>query len=126
MRPSILLVVAACLRIHGTHRPEAAPSPAPPSVAEGAAIVTRAQCGRCHGGGAGLAVQPAPRQKSCAGCHAWIHDTRDDATEREIQAEIYPKWDQYVAHVKSYLAVPDLGAAGARLDPAWMSAFLRD
>src|SRR6185369_2816137 len=70
-------------------------------------------------------IDAAPRARSCSGCHAWIHGTREDHDERDRQSLIYPRWDQYVENVHSYLAVPDLAAAGARLDPAWVSRFLR-
>src|SRR6185369_8042823 len=70
-------------------------------------------------------IDAAPRARSCSGCHAWIHGTREDHDERDRQSLIYPRWDQYVENVHSYLAVPSLAAAGARLDPAWVSRFLR-
>jgi cytochrome c2 len=118
MRLAILVLAAAVL-------PRAAAAGDDPVlVARGARLVREAECGRCHAVAA-LDLEAAPRERSCSGCHAWIRGTRDDDEARAREARVYPLWNQYVAHVKSYLAVPDLAAAGARLDPAWVSRFLR-
>lgn len=94
-------------------------------VARGARLVQKGECARCHdtSGLPGAAV--VARERSCSGCHAWIHATAGDAEAIDHQSERFPKWEQYVENVHSYLAVPSLAAAGARLDPAWVSRFLR-
>jgi mono/diheme cytochrome c family protein len=120
-----LAVVAAAAAAAAADSPTPAPAPAPAPARNARRILMHSECGRCHGVAA-LGLPSAPRVKSCADCHAWIHGTRDDADERARQARIYPLWNQYVHNVKSYLAVPDLASAGARLDPAWVSAFLRE
>jgi mono/diheme cytochrome c family protein len=94
-------------------------------LARGAALVAAGECSRCHGVAGLEEVEPAPRERSCAGCHEWIRSTRDDADARRRLARTYPLWPRYVRNVKSFLDVPDLGAAGRRLDPAWLARYLR-
>jgi mono/diheme cytochrome c family protein len=92
-------------------------------VARGRALVEEAQCGRCHTLPDG--VPPTPRARSCAGCHAWIHASREDAAQAARARRDFPLWDRYMASVASFLAVPDLRASAARLDPAFIAAYLR-
>lgn len=92
-------------------------------VGAGRGLSARAECTRCHAGVGDVAV--APRETSCASCHAWIAGSRHDAVERERGRAEFPLWDRYVERVDSFLAVPDLASAGARLDPAWVASYLR-
>jgi mono/diheme cytochrome c family protein len=92
---------------------------------DGQALVARGQCARCHALTGLPGVAAAPRDRSCAGCHAWIHGTAEDPRARARQQRTFPSWDRYVNNVRSFLAVPDLGTAAARLDPAWMARYLR-
>jgi mono/diheme cytochrome c family protein len=94
-------------------------------VARGARLLQKGECARCHDTSGLPGATVAARERSCAGCHAWIHATAGDADAIERQSGRFPRWEQYVENVHSYLAVPSLAAAGARLDPAWVSRFLR-
>ncbi len=92
--------------------------------ARGAALFDAFECGHCH-----TAVGRAPhadRGRSCSGCHAWIAASRYDGFERARGRETFRDWDAAVRNVESYLAVPDLAAAGARLDRRWIARYLRD
>jgi mono/diheme cytochrome c family protein len=91
----------------------------------GQRIVGRAQCGRCHAlpGSGGRA--PAARERSCAGCHAWIHDSLEDPGAAAEARRRFPLWDRYQKNVRSFLAVPDLAASAGRLDEAFLARYLR-
>ena len=93
------------------------------AIAAGKALVEKLECTRCHAATGMAAAQP--KERSCAGCHAWIAATKHDPVERERQRERFPYWDTYIEHVDSFLAVPDLAAAGGRLDPAWVASYVR-
>ncbi len=95
---------------------EAADAPPP-------AAFTTLQCTACH---VIPTVAAAPRTESCAGCHAWIESVAQNPAARAKAMEIFPKWPRYEVDVKTYFAVPDLGVAAARLDPAWVRAYLAD
>src|SRR5690348_1800766 len=86
-------------------------------VARGAELLAKNECSRCHAGTGIAELDPAPVGVSCAGCHAWIRDSAADPVEREIQKKRFPLWDLYEHRVTHFLAVPDLAASGARLDP---------
>jgi mono/diheme cytochrome c family protein len=94
-----------------------------PDIERGQVLVERAECGRCHVLPATVAA--TPRQRSCAGCHAWIRGAREDATVAVRERKIYPLWDRYMATVSSFLDVPDLTASAARLAPDFMASYLR-
>jgi len=64
----------------------------PDLVARGRQLVEQAECGRCHALPA--AVASAPRQRSCAGCHAWIHATVADPAAAARERRRYPLWDR--------------------------------
>lgn len=93
-------------------------------LARGARLFVEQECVRCHAV-SGRDVAPAPRARSCAGCHAWIAGTRREPSAYAEQYERFPMWDRYVENVASFLAVPDLGVSAARLDPAWIARYLR-
>ena len=95
------------------------------AIEEGRKLVEKLQCSRCHSAEA-LPVAAAPRATSCAGCHAWIQGTAHDSLEYEKQKKRFPYWDRYVENVGSFLAVPDLATAGARLDEEWIARYVRD
>jgi len=88
------------------------------------ALVEKGECSRCHGV-EGLGLHPAPRERSCAGCHAWIHGSRGDPAATAAGRARYPRWDRYVANIASFLEVPDLAASAARLRPDFVASFLR-
>jgi mono/diheme cytochrome c family protein len=92
-------------------------------LARGRALVEQAQCGRCHT--LPDPIAPVPRARSCAGCHAWIHASGEDPAQAARARRDFPLWDRYLANVASFLAVPDLRASGARLDPAFVARYLR-
>ena len=98
----------------------AAPSPA-------AQLFSDAGCVLCHGVPAKLPDVAEPsRQDSCTGCHIWVREVAADPDRRAKAQAIFPKWDRYERNVASYLSVPSLDAAMARLDPVWVRAYLRD
>lgn len=94
-------------------------------IARGKALVEKLQCTRCHAA-SGMQVAAATRNTSCSGCHAWISGSKHDSVEYERQRARFPYWDRYVENVGSFLAVPDLAAAGSRLDAKWVAAYVRD
>jgi mono/diheme cytochrome c family protein len=111
-----------------TRPPAATVEEAPPSAAQraaGAALVAAGECSRCHAVTGLPGVAAAPRDLSCAGCHAWIHATADDPAARARERRRFPTWDRYVNNVRSFLALPDLGLAAARLDRRWLARYLR-
>jgi len=46
--------------------------------------------------------------------------------KRERAKAIFPKWERYENNVATYLAVPSLSAAMARLEPEWVGEYLSD
>jgi cytochrome c2 len=49
-----------------------------------------------------------------------------DPEKRDKAMSYFPKWERYERNVSSYLAVPSLTAAMARLEPAWVASYLVD
>lgn len=104
-----------------------------PSVARGggtpgatpasAAAWEAGDCELCH---VVPGVGEAGRTASCAGCHAWIREVAADPAKREKAMAVFPLWERYERTTHSYLRVPSLEAAMARLDPDWVSAYLAD
>lgn len=86
---------------------------AEPPPSDGAALVVRFECNRCHEG-AGLATPTAA--KACVGCHAAIHagtfEAPDDALHR---------WQKNVVDL---VVVPSLASIGQRLQRGWVRDFL--
>ncbi len=80
-------------------------------------------CATCHDV-PGQAEEP--RATSCAGCHDWIRATAADPARRERALAAFPLWERYERNVVSYLDVPSLEAAMARLEPEWVAAYLED
>jgi mono/diheme cytochrome c family protein len=66
------------------------------------------------------------RLSSCVGCHAGVKGVSANPSARAKAMQIFPKWERYERNVHSYAAVPDLGAAFARLEPSWIARYLRD
>lgn len=98
-------------------RAEPAPSP------DGLAVMKGAQCAACH---AVPTVAEPPRTESCVGCHQWVRTVSATPEARAVAVRLFPLWPRYERSVASYFHVPDLGAAAARLDPAWVRAYLAD
>jgi hypothetical protein len=111
--------------------PQQAPSPlaanAPPvtTLARGRRVVEQAQCGRCHALPGSGGRPTAPRGQSCAGCHGWIHASREDPDAAAEGRRQFPRWERYQETVRSFLAVPDLATSAARLDEAFTARYLR-
>ena len=80
-------------------------------------------CNLCHQV-PGFAV--APRTDSCSGCHVWIRKIAADPNTRQKAMQVFPKWERYERNVATYMAVPDLNAAIARLDADWVRNYLED
>lgn len=70
--------------------------------------------------------EAAPRTASCAGCHVWIKQVQASPAKRERAMAVFPLWERYERSVASYLGVPSLEAAMARLEPAWVGSYLSD
>ncbi len=68
----------------------------------------------------------ASRLDNCATCHAWIRDVAATPAKRAKAMEAFPLWERYEANTRSYLQVPPLDAAMARLDPDWVATYLAD
>lgn len=92
-------------------------------AAPGPELAAAAGCNQCH---LVPEVAAAPRTASCTLCHAWIHEVAADSAKRAVAMRVFPNWTRYEHNVRSYAAVPDLGAAFARLEPAWLDAYLAD
>lgn len=97
-------------------------SEAAPGDAATAAFVA-GDCARCH---VVPLVAPLARQDSCTDCHVWIKAVAADPAKRAKALSVFPYWERYERVVASYLQVPSLDAAMARLDPAWVGRYLRD
>ncbi|MCB9674152.1 MAG: hypothetical protein H6737_03495 [Alphaproteobacteria bacterium] len=100
-----------------TAQPGAAPSPA------AAKAFAKGNCNLCH---AVPGIDVATKDESCTGCHIWIRDTSRDPAKRETAMQYFPLWERYEKNVASYLEVPSLSAAMARLEPAWIESYLAD
>jgi len=80
-------------------------------------------CSLCHQAD-GMPL--ASRQDSCHDCHVWIRDVSNDPDKRHRALQLFPLWERYETNVTSYLSVPNLDAAMARLEPAWFQTWLAD
>ena len=80
-------------------------------------------CARCH---EVPGREPEPRVRSCATCHEWVHDVAARPAARARAMELFPDWERYERTVHSYLEVPSLAAAMARLEPRWLDGYLQD
>ncbi len=83
----------------------------------------KGDCSSCH---QVPGLPAAGRLESCSECHAWIRRIATVPEARTKAMEIFPHWERYERNVASYLAVPDLSAAMARLDPQWVTSWLAD
>lgn len=70
--------------------------------------------------------RPVDRTESCTSCHVWIRAIAANPDARATAIQLFPKWERYETNVHSYMPVPDLAAALARLEPAWVRAWLAD
>lgn len=95
---------------------------ASPSEASLAAL-RAGDCALCH---EVPGVPPPDRTTSCSGCHAWIRAVATDPTRRARALEAFPLWERYERVTHSFVVVPSLTAAMARLDPEWVAAWLAD
>lgn len=96
---------------------------APDASERGRAAMVQAGCTLCH---AVAATPTAARTDGCASCHAWIRAVAANPDASAAAREVFPAWDRYARNVHTYLAVPSLDAAAARLDPAWVRRYLAD
>lgn len=116
------LVGALCAALPACALVLANPSTAAPAP-EALAAFQRGNCNLCH---AVPGIDPPPREESCTGCHVWIRSTSRDPRKREAAMGIFPLWERYERTVVSYMEVPSLDAAMARLDPEWVTTWLAD
>lgn len=98
----------------------AAPQASPEAIA---AAFVAGDCNRCH---TVPGVADATRVDSCTGCHVWIRAVAADPAKREKAMAVFPLWERYERNVATYLEVPSLDAAMARLEPEWVRAYLHD
>lgn len=103
----------------------AGPDGAPAGGAEhlGLKVLREADCAVCH---VIPEVAEPPRTESCVSCHAWVKAVSANPKSRAAAMSVFPKWERYERNVRTYAQVPDLGAAAARLDPAWWRSYLAD
>lgn len=113
---SMLALVPACV-LALVDTGAAAP---PPTALD---VFRRGNCNLCH---VVPGLEAPMRDESCTGCHVWIRETSRDPRRREIAMGIFPHWERYERSVGTYLQVPSLDAAMARLDPAWVKRWLAD
>jgi len=102
-------------------RPATGGPPATPEEID--AAWTTGDCARCH-------VVPdhaeEPRVRNCTTCHEWVRDVSASPKARARALELFPDWERYERNVRSYLPVPSLAAAMARLEPSWVDGYLAD
>ena len=133
MRIARLAVVLVALACGSTRTPAAppdppapsvpAPPPTPPAAVTASEAFVAGDCNRCHHV---PDVPDAGRLDSCEGCHVWIRRVSRDPAKRAKAMEVFPLWERYEKNVASYMEVPSLPAAMARLDPDWVRSYLQD
>jgi mono/diheme cytochrome c family protein len=101
-----------------------APGPAEAVPDAAVSAFRRGDCHRCHAVTPG--IEAAPRSESCTTCHLWIRGVAADPVKREKALALFPLWPRYERTVATYLDVPGLEAAMARVDPAWIERYLAD
>ncbi len=118
---ALIAGVLGCLALSASAQDPVPPS-ADPSPARSEAWQVGG-CALCHV----VPGQPtAAREDSCADCHAWIRKVAASPDARTRAMEIFPLWERYEKNVATYLPVPSLAAAMARLEPAWVDRYLQD
>ena len=88
-----------------------------------AAALHSGDCARCH---QVPGTEPLGRIDSCHSCHVWVKDVAGDPVRRDKAKAVFPLWERYEKNVATYLEVPSLEAAMARLDPEWVRKYLKD
>ena len=114
--PPLLLPALAFVAVLGDAPPAQSTAPGAPVEA-----LVAAQCHLCH---RAASLPKAGLTESCEGCHAWIRETSASPTARAQALTLFPLWPRYETNVQSYLQVPDLDAAMARLRPDWARRYL--
>jgi mono/diheme cytochrome c family protein len=114
-----LAVVATCALLAATSVDEAS-SQQPTALDEAWSV---GDCGRCH---EVPGRDEVPRVDNCSTCHIWIRTVAGNPRARERAIEVFPHWERYERNTHSYLAVPRLEPAMARLEPSWVRAWLQD
>ena len=114
--PPLLLPALAFVAVLGDAPPAQSTAPGAPVEA-----LVAAQCHLCH---RAASLPKAGLTESCEGCHAWIRETSASPTARAQALTLFPLWPRYEENVQSYLQVPDLDAAMARLRPDWARRYL--
>lgn len=119
LRAAVLVLLAGCAASAAPVRPIGPPA----SPESGLAVLRDADCATCH---TIPDVEAPGRTTSCVGCHAWVKAVSQNPKARAVAMSVFPRWERYERTVRSYAEVPDLGAAAARLDPAWWGRYLHD
>jgi mono/diheme cytochrome c family protein len=83
----------------------------------------RGSCDVCH---EVPGLPEASRTDSCHSCHVWIHEVSAKPSARKKAMAIFPHWERYERNVVSYMEVPSLASARARLEPGWVATWLAD
>jgi len=120
VRRGLVVLLAALAVVGMTTAGGAQPGNLPVSLAE---AWTTGDCARCH---VVPGTEPLPRVENCTVCHEWIRTVAASPRATERARELFPKWDRYARNTRSYLAVPSLSAAMARLEPTWVRGWLSD
>ena len=95
------------------------------AISEGAAVIAKHQCTRCHeiDGLAG-----AGRPYDCVSCHIFLKGlTPDDKRYVAIAAKNGKDvLDRYIRNIEHLLRVPNLTSVGKRVRPDWIGTFLAE
>ncbi len=113
----LLSVAASCRRPDRTAtRRDPVLARAAVDPARGAALAERFECHRCH---EGLGLPEVVTERHCVRCHAQIIDGTFPLGDADSQRE----WREHIVHLRE---VPSLHALGRRLDPRWVTSYLRE
>jgi cytochrome c5 len=95
---------------------------AAPSAADGAKLVEKLECNRCHMGTAQL--EP-PDAKQCFGCHVGIASGKmpkaKDGSTPAHDPKLLAGWKKNVEHLRF---APSLSGIGKIVDPGWVERYL--
>ncbi len=140
VRPSIALWLATLVALvcgaacgdaddkpSGEALPAAEATPAAPArpaltAADGAKLVEKLECNRCH---AGTALLEPPETKQCFGCHVSIAAGKmpkaADGSTPARDKKIVAGWKKNVEHLRF---APSLSGVGRIIDPSWVQRYL--
>lgn len=113
-------VLTALLVLVGTACDSETQTAAPGATARTQTVVDRYECNRCHI--AEAALEPAPHQTNCAGCHTDILDGYYDWRFWKHPSEQVDRWKSNITHL---LDIPTLTAIDRRFERDWLVEYLQ-